>query len=272
MGTHISFVRSASMDGFYPGQLVGMITGGNAKVMAELKKFGITAKRKSDAGNKVDFSGVQMKKLYQKMLKDTDTKCGEFGIQMYQLGGFGSDPVIPGQATQANFCKPEVEKQGSTPTVSGASEPVASTAAPAQMSFDAPVEKKGPSVVIKKNTNVPKFSAAAATKAPMGKPKIVAGGLDDDFDDWFNELDNVEAKKKEDDAKAAAAAKAAAVEEKCLNDFGLKFDRFDFILKLFCNCITGKASRCSSGRSREASCASAGCIGSTRFVRVKFFK
>ena len=183
MGTHISFVRSASMDGFYPGQVVGMVMGGNAKIMADLKKFGITAKRKSDAGNKVDFSGVQMKKLYQKMLKDTDAKCNEYGIQMYQLGGVGSAPIVPGAAgATAGFCKPE-ERQQSQPSPNfSPAEPAAAT--PAQMTFEAPAEKKGPGLVVKKNTNVPKFSAAAA-KAPIAKPKIVASGLDDDFDDWY---------------------------------------------------------------------------------------
>jgi len=141
------------------------------------------------------------------MLKEADAKCAEHGIPMYNLGGFGGPPTVG--ASQAAGAVPAAVTASShpQPAFSPAVPEAQASDGPATLSFDEPEQKSGPGLIVKKApaSSQPKFASAA--KTTVVKPKVVQAGLDDDFDDWFNELDEVEAKAKEQKAQAKAAPK-----------------------------------------------------------------
>jgi hypothetical protein len=223
MGVHISFVRSIDMDKFYPHQLLQVAMGGNAKMREEFKKHGVTGKRKDASGSRVDYFSKFSQKLYAKLEKDCEAACEKYGIP-HKEAGRGSAPSSSPEPERRALAQPDAEtlaacspapENGLTqmqPTSNGTpaksklgispmtpldrSKSASASAGgltPMQPVAERAVSAPGPDVVA--DTSAPAPAVVSDTRAAPTQAVFVPAAakqsqkLDDDFDDFFAEIE-----------------------------------------------------------------------------------
>lgn len=201
MGTHISFVRSAVIDGWSEEQILHMMVGGNGKAKQYFKKKGYTetnpeqrtAMYSSPAAKSYKEQiqkdiAIQRATLVQQLREDstTDTKPKKNDL----LGGdAGLDELMAGLEVQkaAAPIKPLVVEK---PVVAATPAPAAAAKTAAEPKTRTVIKsEKGATVASKKggamNLSSKKTPSLSTKKA---KPAISAVGDDEDGDDDFDKM------------------------------------------------------------------------------------
>eukprot|EP00397_Hematodinium_sp_SG-2012_P029114 GEMP01030731.1.p1 GENE.GEMP01030731.1~~GEMP01030731.1.p1 ORF type:complete len:251 (+),score=46.84 GEMP01030731.1:166-918(+) len=177
MGVHLTFVRSATLDGFTPLQMIQMTAGGNGRAREFFGKLGITGKRKDTGadGLKLNYKSPQAAKYRDLLAADAKRIAEENNLAPKQSAG-KTWPTSTSSPTSAP-----------TPTPGT---PASITPAPAPVVDLSPLQPLAPMIVVPTTVNVTLASEPAATFGYTKQPiqsnlrarPIQAKSLDSDFD------------------------------------------------------------------------------------------